>query len=53
MLIRRVNKRRFSQKSGMGRIVNAYQTRRRLGGRQPLCGMGVTSRMSVTLKPAD
>src|SRR5205823_6397381 len=29
------------------------QTRRRLGGRQPLCGMGVTSRTSVTRKPAD
>ena len=28
------------------------QTRRRLGGRQPLCGTGVTSRIKVTLKPA-
>ena len=28
------------------------QTRRRLGGRQPLCGIGVTSRMSVILNPA-
>src|SRR6185369_8000442 len=28
------------------------QTRRRFGGRQPLWGMGVTSRISVTLKPA-
>src|SRR5438045_5877034 len=28
------------------------QTRRRLGGRQPLWGMGVTSRISVTLNPA-
>src|SRR5262249_42922113 len=28
------------------------QTRRRLGGRHPLCGIGVTSRISVTLKPA-
>src|SRR5437764_4822543 len=27
-------------------------TRRRLGGRQPLCGMGVMSRMSETLRPA-
>src|SRR6201999_3672257 len=27
------------------------QTRRRLGGRQPLCGTGVTSRIRVTLKP--
>src|SRR5215207_886487 len=27
-------------------------TRRRLGGRHPLWGMGVTSRISVTLKPA-
>jgi hypothetical protein len=29
------------------------QTRRRLGGRQPLWGMGVQSRMSEILKPAD
>src|SRR5512138_1386210 len=29
------------------------QTRRRLGGRQPLCGTGVTSRIRVILKPAD
>ena len=27
------------------------QTRRRLGGRQPLCGMGVTSRIMVTSRP--
>src|SRR6185295_5106734 len=26
-------------------------TRRRLGGRQPLCGIGVTSRIEVTAKP--
>src|SRR5215471_20390414 len=30
-----------------------YQTRRRLGGRQPLWGMGVRSRMSVILKPVE
>src|SRR5690606_1064823 len=29
------------------------QTRRRLGGRQPLCGIGVTSRIVVTVKPID
>src|SRR4029079_8136267 len=28
------------------------QTRRRFGGRQPLCGIGVTSRMSEILNPA-
>src|SRR5512135_1464717 len=28
------------------------QTRRRFGGRHPLCGTGVTSRIRVTLKPA-
>src|SRR6185369_16858627 len=28
------------------------QTRRRLRGRQPLCGIGVTSRIDVTMKPA-
>src|SRR5579864_253698 len=27
------------------------QTRRRFGGRQPLCGIGVTSRIEVTAKP--
>src|SRR3954447_11325622 len=29
------------------------QTRRRLRGRQPLCGIGVTSRIEVIMKPAD
>src|SRR6185312_1764051 len=29
-----------------------YQTRRRLRGRQPLCGIVVTSRIEVTVKPA-
>src|SRR5579884_347513 len=29
-----------------------HQTRRRLGGRHPLCGMGVTSLISVISKPA-
>src|SRR6266446_10187734 len=28
------------------------QTRRRFGGRQPLCGIGVTSRMTTMCKPA-
>src|SRR5258705_10055240 len=28
------------------------QTRRRLRGRQPLCGIGVTTRIEVTVKPA-
>ena len=27
-------------------------TRRRFGGRQPLCGIGVTSRIDVIVKPA-
>src|SRR5882724_9996151 len=30
----------------------AHQTRRRLGGRQPLCGIGVTSRMTTMCNPA-
>src|SRR6202008_3784502 len=30
----------------------ASYTRRRLRGRQPLCGMGVTSRIEVIVKPA-
>src|SRR6476646_1541423 len=34
------------------RDARANHTRRRLGGRHPLCGTVVTSRMSVTLKPA-
>src|SRR6188768_488480 len=29
------------------------QTRRRFGGRQPLCGMGVTSRIVVMVMPTD
>src|SRR3954467_2675331 len=29
------------------------QTLRRLGGRQPLCGIGVTSVMALTSSPAD
>src|SRR3954465_10839626 len=29
-----------------------HHTRRRLRGRQPLCGIGVTSRIDVTVKPA-
>src|SRR5262249_24201327 len=29
----------------------AAQTRRRFGGRQPLCGIGVTSRIEVIAKP--
>ena len=28
-----------------------YYTRRRFGGRQPLCAIGVTSRIDVMLKP--
>src|SRR5690606_26729110 len=31
---------------------NIRQTRRFLRGRHPLCGMGVTSRMEVMVKPA-
>src|ERR1700676_1835232 len=30
----------------------AYQTRRRFGGRQPLCGIGVTSRITTMWIPA-
>src|SRR5215475_4111994 len=29
-----------------------HQTRRRFGGRQPLCGIGVTSRITTMCKPA-
>src|SRR5262245_4396436 len=42
------------EKNGGGQNVsrNKPQTRRRLRGRQPLCGIGVTSRIDVTVKPA-
>ena len=33
-------------------IVIKDYTRRRFGGRQPLCGTGVTSRIAVTSRPA-
>ena len=31
--------------------ISKYQTRRRFGGRQPLCGIGVTSRIDLTSMP--
>src|SRR5271168_120063 len=31
--------------------VNSAQTRRRFGGRHPLCGIGVTSLIETTLSP--
>src|SRR5690242_20361685 len=34
------------------RLASRNQTRLRLRGRQPLCGIGVTSRIDVTVKPA-
>src|SRR3954463_740905 len=36
----------------MSSFVASSQTRRRLGGRQPLCGCGVTSEMVPTSRPA-
>src|ERR1700740_688097 len=39
-----------SERSAAAERCNAY-TRRRLGGRQPLCGIGVTSRIEVIAKP--
>src|SRR6201992_2214582 len=33
-------------------LAGSNQTRRRLGGRQPLCGIGVTSRIERTSMPA-
>ena len=30
-----------------------YQTRRFFGGRHPLCGIGVTSRIDATLRPTE
>jgi hypothetical protein len=32
-------------------VKSKYQTRRFLRGRQPLCGIGVTSRIEVMVKP--
>src|SRR5262249_22527753 len=45
----------WGQNSVGGRTARQYsgQTRRRLRGRQPLCGIGVTSRIDVMVKPAD
>src|SRR5918999_2159733 len=34
-------------------VKSCGQTRRFLGGRQPLCGIGVTSRMLTTRRPTD
>ena len=36
----------------IGSCGRSRQTRRRFLGRQPLCGIGVTSRIDVTMKPA-
>src|SRR5437764_12334696 len=36
----------------LGWCVNECQMRRRLGGRQPLCGIGVTSEMLEILMPS-
>src|SRR3974390_1245702 len=33
-------------------MLETDQTRRRLGGRQPLCGIGVTSRIATMCNPA-
>src|SRR5208283_6133240 len=41
---------RANQKNRSAR--ETHQTRRRLRGRHPLCGIGVTSRIEVTVKPA-
>src|SRR5260370_1576318 len=42
----------FSKKAHRLKLAPAYQTRRRFGGRHPLCGMGVTSRMTTMCSPA-
>src|SRR6516165_1555829 len=34
-------------------VYTGFQTRRRLGGRQPLCGSGVTSSIALIINPAD
>src|SRR5437588_7182693 len=36
---------------GQKNSLRSRYTRRRLGARQPLCGMGVTSRIAVTFRP--
>src|SRR5271166_5732257 len=43
---------RFGARADLGSARLLVQTRRRLRGRQPLCGIGVTSRIEVTLTPA-
>ena len=35
----------------LGPPASNFHTRRRLGGRHPLCGIAVTSRIDVTVKP--
>src|SRR3954452_3607545 len=42
-----------SNRPGPQRQALAAQTRRRLDGRTPLCGIGVTSRIEVIWKPTD
>src|SRR4051812_35339140 len=42
----------FARRRGRRNRKSYGQTRRRLRGRQPLCGIGVTSRIDVTVKPA-
>src|SRR3954452_15099389 len=37
--------------AGAERALRLDQTRRRLGGRQPLCGMGVVSVIETTITP--
>src|SRR5258708_4822606 len=37
---------------GIFSLSHKYQTRRRFGGRQPLCGIGVTSRITTMWSPA-
>src|SRR5258708_9350902 len=42
----------FSLPKTLGIFSHSHQTRRRFGGRQPLCGIGVTSRITTMWSPA-
>src|SRR5437773_2498315 len=46
------SRRQCRQTAPVYRATSTPQTRRRLGGRQPLCGMGVTSLIRFTVNPA-
>ncbi len=49
----RLHNRQTASRSLANVVLLAAYTRRRLGGRQPLCGIGVTSLIEVMRSPAE